>query len=121
MVVRWGLPESVRFLELRGRVEEAETAVRRFEQAAGVEPVPSPLPAAADRSRARGALWARGTRGHTAALWAVWFCINFAYYGAFIWLPSLLFASGFSLVKSFGFTLVITLAQLPGLRRRRLS
>jgi putative MFS transporter len=44
----------------------------------------------------------------------VWFCINFAYYGAFIWLPSLLFASGFSLVKSFGFTLIITLAQLPG-------
>ena len=44
----------------------------------------------------------------------MWFCINFAYYGAFIWLPSLLFASGFSLVRSFGFTLIITLAQLPG-------
>jgi putative MFS transporter len=113
VVVRWGLPESVRFLELRGRVAEAETAVRRFEQAAGVAPVPSPPP---QRRTAPGpgALWARGTRGHTAALWAVWFCINFAYYGAFIWLPSLLFASGFSLVKSFGFTLVITLAQLPG-------
>ena len=113
VVVRWGLPESVRFLELRGRVEEAETAVRRFEQAAGVEPVPSPV---AERQAAPGpgALWGRDTRAHTAALWAVWFCINFAYYGAFIWLPSLLFASGFSLVRSFGFTLVITLAQLPG-------
>jgi putative MFS transporter len=41
-------------------------------------------------------------------------CINFSYYGAFILLPRLLFASGFTLVKSFGFTLVITLAQLPG-------
>jgi putative MFS transporter len=113
VVVRWGLPESVRFLELRGRVEEAEAAVRRFERAAGVEPVPSPV---AERQAAPGpgALWRAGTRAHTAALWAVWFCINFAYYGAFIWLPSLLFASGFSLVKSFGFTLVITLAQLPG-------
>jgi MFS transporter, putative metabolite:H+ symporter len=43
-----------------------------------------------------------------------WFCINFSYYGAFIWLPTLLVADGLSLVKSFGFTLVITLAQLPG-------
>jgi putative MFS transporter len=51
---------------------------------------------------------------HTAALWVVWFSINFSYYGAFIWLPTLLFTSGFPLVKSFGFTLVITLAQLPG-------
>src|SRR5687767_10421823 len=113
VVVRWGLPESVRFLELLGRVEEAETAVRRFEQAAGVEPVPSPV-AERQTTPGPGALWARKTRAHTAALWAVWFCINFAYYGAFIWLPSLLFASGFSLVRSFEFTLYITLAQLPG-------
>src|SRR3712207_4802926 len=34
VVVRRGLPESVRFLETRGRVAEAEAAVRRFEQAA---------------------------------------------------------------------------------------
>jgi putative MFS transporter len=113
VVVRWGLPESVRFLELRGRVDEAEAAVRRFEQAAGVAPTPSPLPQHQAAPGAR-ALFGPGTRVHTAALWAVWFCINFAYYGAFIWLPSLLFASGFSLVKSFGFTLIITLAQLPG-------
>src|SRR5688500_7038202 len=113
VVVRWGLPESVRFLELRGRVEEAETAVRRFEQAAGVEPVPSPV-AQRLTNPGPGALWARKTRAHTAALWAVWFCINFSYYGAFIWLPTLLLAEGFSLVRSFEFTLYITLAQLPG-------
>src|SRR5215210_1750696 len=44
VVVRRGLPESVRFLESRGRVAEAEDAVRRFERAAGVEPVESVLP-----------------------------------------------------------------------------
>ncbi|MGY1814622.1 MFS transporter [Blastococcus sp. SYSU D00820] len=113
VVVRRGLPESVRFLELRGRVEEAEAAVRRFESAAGVPAVPSPPPRPVPAPGPR-ALWAPGTRGRTAALWAVWFGINFAYYGAFIWLPSLLVASGFSLVRSFGYTLVITLAQLPG-------
>jgi len=113
VAVRRGLPESVRFLELRGRVDEAEAAVRRFENAAGVDPAPSPLPEPA-RALGPGALWAGGIRIRTAALWVVWFCINFSYYGAFIWLPSLLFASGLTLVKSFGFTLVITLAQLPG-------
>jgi putative MFS transporter len=113
VVVRRGLPESVRFLELRGRVDEAETAVRRFERAAGVRPVPSPPPRSVAAVGPR-ALWAPGARRCTAALWTVWFGINFAYYGAFIWLPTLLVASGFSLVRSFGFTLVITLAQLPG-------
>jgi putative MFS transporter len=113
VVVRRTLPESVRFLELRGRVDEAEAAVRRFEDAAGVESVPSPPPVPRP-TPGPGALWGRAIRARTAALWTVWFCINFAYYGAFIWLPTLLVASGFTLVKSFGFTLLITLAQLPG-------
>ncbi|NEK87053.1 MFS transporter [Blastococcus saxobsidens] len=114
VVVRRGLPESVRFLELRGRTEEAEATVRRFERSADVEPVPSPPPAPPARPARVGALWAAGTGSRTAALWVVWFSINFAYYGAFIWLPTLLFNDGFSLVKSFQYTLIITLAQLPG-------
>ena len=113
VVVRWGLPESVRFLELRGRTDEAEAAVRRFEAAAGVDPVPSPPPEPAPPSSPRD-LWASGLRARTAALWAVWFCINFSYYGAFIWLPTLLYNSGLELTRSFEFTLYITLAQLPG-------
>ena len=75
--------------------------------------MPSPPPVLQEAPGPR-ALWAPAVRGRTAALWVVWFCINFAYYGAFIWLPTLLVASGFSLVRSFGFTLLITLAQLPG-------
>ncbi|TFV52678.1 MFS transporter [Blastococcus sp. TF02A_35] len=113
VVVRRGLPESVRFLEQRGRTEEAEAAVRRFESAAGVAPVDSP-PARPVASPGARALWGAATRNRTVALWVVWFSINFAYYGAFVWLPTLLFNDGFSLVKSFGYTLVITLAQLPG-------
>ncbi len=113
VVVRRALPESVRFLELRGRTEEAEATVRRFEAGAGVAPVPSP-PAVATRAPGPGALFAPGTRLRTGALWAVWFTTNAAYYGVFIWLPALLVADGFSLVRSFSYTLVITLAQLPG-------
>ncbi len=120
--VRLRLPESVRFLEAKGRVAEAEDTVREFEKAAGVAPVPP-----AERSAARLApapvatterpvmtLFGARLRRRTIALWVVWFCVNFAYYGAFIWLPTLLVAAGFPLVKSFEYTLIITLAQLPG-------
>jgi putative MFS transporter len=107
------LPESVRFLERKGRFAEAESAVVGFERAAGVEPVPSPDELAAEPA-AGHSIWSDAYRARTAALWAVWFFINLSYYGAFTWLPTLLLGQGFDLVKSFEYTLIITVAQLPG-------
>jgi putative MFS transporter len=112
--VRARLPESVRFLERKGRVAEAEAAVRVYEDAAGQAPVPSPAVAEESAAPHWRELWAARFRRRTAALWVVWFGVNFAYYGAFSWLPSLLVDQGFSLVRSFEYTLIITLAQLPG-------
>ncbi|HLT83958.1 MAG TPA: MFS transporter [Phototrophicaceae bacterium] len=114
LYVRMRLPESVRFLERKGRVAEAEAAVRTYEEAAGVPATVSPAVAEEAAPPHWRELWAPRFRRRTAALWVVWFGVNFAYYGAFIWLPSLLVAQGFSLVQSFGYTLTITLAQLPG-------
>lgn len=125
IVVRWGMPESVRFLLSKGRVAEAERTVRQFEEAAGVA-APTALPersnttetttdaAAAATTEPKVSIWSPALRRRTIALWTVWFCINFSYYGAFIWIPSLLVEQGFSLVRSFEFTLIITVAQLPG-------
>ncbi|WP_029211274.1 MULTISPECIES: MFS transporter [Arsenicicoccus] len=118
LVVRATLPESVRFLESKGRYAEAESAVRSFEEPAGV-PAPDHAPDAAIDAPVPPTgpvpgLWSSRYRLRTASLWVVWFCVNFSYYGAFIWLPSLLFAQGFDMVKSFEYTLWITLAQLPG-------
>jgi putative MFS transporter len=113
LYVRSRLPESVRFLEGRGRTAEAEAAVREFESASSVAPVESPPAVPVSPSRWTE-LWSHGLRARSAALWATWFGVNFAYYGAFIWIPSLLVSQGFSLTRSFAFTLIITLAQLPG-------
>ncbi|HEX8392173.1 MAG TPA: MFS transporter [Longimicrobium sp.] len=116
-VVRRALPESVRFLETQGRVDEAEAVVRRFEAEAGVaapDRVAAPQPVDQSAGVGLGGLWRAGLARRTLALWMVWFGINFAYYGAFIWIPTLLTQRGFSLVKSFEYTLIITLAQLPG-------
>ena len=115
VVVRRGLPESVRFLQSRGRHAEAEATVRAFEEDAGVPAPPAPAaPRPPVAPGGRTGVFAPGLRRRTAGLWAVWFCINFAYYGAFIWIPTLLVSRGFDLVTSFEYTLLITLAQLPG-------
>jgi putative MFS transporter len=123
LVVRWGLPESPRWLERRGRHEEAEQIVVSFERSASMTAEaprrlttgPIDTIAAATTTRERlAALWSSEFRGRTASLWLVWFCVNFSYYGAFIWIPSILVSQGYDLVRSFGFTLIITLAQLPG-------
>ncbi|WP_087116821.1 MFS transporter [Corynebacterium urinipleomorphum] len=111
--VRLGLPESVRYLESVGRHEEAEAIVQSFE--AEVDPAQidhSPAPAAAET--VRGGIWGPDMRRRTAAFWGVWFGVSLSYYGAFIWIPSLLVDQGFTLVRSFTFTLIITVAQLPG-------
>lgn len=120
LFVRLKLPESVRFLEAQGRHLEAEEIVASFEaeappthNRAEVKTDITDTPKT-DNIGAQTSLWAAPLRRRTAALWIVWFCINLSYYGAFIWIPSLLVADGFTLVKSFQFTLIITLAQLPG-------
>ena len=121
LIVRWSLPESPRWLDRRGRHAEADAIVRQFEAAGGSQvsreaPVAASIapPAATTLSERLAALWSSEFRVRTACLWLVWFCVNFSYYGAFIWIPSILVSQGYDLVRSFGFTLVITLAQLPG-------
>lgn len=120
LVIRMGLPESVAFLESKERYAEAEAVVRDFESSARsigweradniqfdfVDEKPKPVVVTS--------IWASGLRKRSAALWTIWFFVNFSYYGAFIWIPTLLVAAGFDLVRSFSFTLIITLAQLPG-------
>ena len=119
LVIRWGLPESVRFLEAAGRTKQAEQVVRDLESSPALRsprlpPHHDAVPSHPDPAREESSIWGGGLRRRTLALWTIWFCINLAYYGAFIWIPSLLHAQGFTLVRSFAFTLIITLAQLPG-------
>lgn len=59
-------------------------------------------------------VWAGPHRRSTIMLWILWFTVVFSYYGMFLWLPNVMMLKGFSLVKSFEYVLIMTLAQLPG-------
>ncbi|NOV03056.1 MFS transporter [Paenibacillus planticolens] len=59
-------------------------------------------------------VWSAKYRKSTGTLWVLWFIVVFSYYGMFLWLPTVMVLKGFSLVKSFQYVLIMTLAQLPG-------
>lgn len=59
-------------------------------------------------------LWRSEHRRPLIVLGALWFVVMLSYYGMFLWLPSVLVLRGLPIVNSFGYTLLISFAQLPG-------
>lgn len=122
------IPESPRYLEEKGRLQEAEAIYRKVagESHSGgltAEPLDA-AKAPVEQDEARGSktinrvsvgdLFSRPFLRRTVFLWLLWFGIVYSYYGIFTWLPSILALKGFSLTKSFGYVIVMTLAQVPG-------
>lgn len=116
-LIRMHMPESVRYLLAHGRVGEARKIVVSLERQLHVPVAPfvsekETVPVVAKASFRE--LWKKPFASRTIMLWLVWFGINFSYYGIFMWLPSLVFQQGFTVVKTFEYVLIMTLAQLPG-------
>ena len=107
------MPESIRFLLLRGRMREAETIVREF---SNVDPSTITV-AAVDRVEQHTRLKDLATAGYlraTAGIWIMQFCGGANSVGIGVWLPTIFVRMGFSLVKSFAFTAAITAAGALG-------
>lgn len=117
--LRKAVPESPRYLEIAGKHAEADQLVRMMEKQANIESLPVQADEYTYNNERKGHLslgdlWSKKYIRTTIVLWIIWIGINFGYYGFVLWTPSLLMAQGFALVKSFEFTLIMCLAQLPG-------
>jgi MFS transporter, putative metabolite:H+ symporter len=116
--LRKGIPESPRYLEQKGRFQEADEIVSKMEYQAGINNNNETL--CSHRSEMKGSsftlldLWSKAYLRRTIVLWILWLGINFGYYGFVLWTPTLLVGKGFSLVRGFEFTLIMSIAQLPG-------
>ena len=120
-MIRLHMPESVRYLISRNRISEAQEIVLMLEKKLHVasEPFAKEL---SDVEKGTStvaepkfsSLWSGMFARRTLMLWLAWFGINFSYYGIFMWLPSIVFQQGFTVVKTFEYVLIMTLAQLPG-------
>src|ERR1700761_3826652 len=101
------IPESIRFLLLRGRIAEANEVAGRFSD---IDPASITVTAAgrAEQNAKLGDLASGGYLRTTAALWIMQFCGGATFIGMLIWLPSIFIKMGFSLVRSFVYTAAIT-------------
>jgi putative MFS transporter len=127
MLLWWrrSLPESPRWLMQRGRSAQAEQVVERLEgiyaRSGKVLPpyedvVLPPLGArkAGGFWQNLATLWGRDLARTSLMLWILWMAITFSYYGFFTWIPTLLVKQGMTITKSFGYSIIIYLAQIPG-------
>ncbi|QRP43649.1 MFS transporter [Amycolatopsis sp. FDAARGOS 1241] len=107
------LPESVRYLLRRGRTQAAEVVVGalcRGTTAPAQHAGPEPL---AESGTLR-TLVARNYVRYTIAIWFMEVCAGAFLYGLSSWLPSVLEKQGVDLLKSFGYTAIITAAGVVG-------
>ena len=115
--VRLRVPESPRFLAAKGRTDEAEEILRQVARDNGVSErevprieAPSSVSDKVDIKRLFTGRMARTT----VMLWSTWFFIALAYYGLFSWLPKIFAERGLDVVKTYEYTLLLAVAQLPG-------
>jgi MFS transporter, putative metabolite:H+ symporter len=93
LVLRWLLPESPRWLAVRGHTAEAQAAMalieRETEKATG-KPLPPPPPVVStlDKPASLADLFGPLYLRRTLVVWVIWFAAYFVNYGLSIWLPT---------------------------------
>src|SRR5579864_278884 len=120
LIVRRYVPESPRWLASHGDAAGAERVMSEIEsrvsQKLGGAALPAPAPEKVEMRTPQGlaTLFSAGYGRRTVMLWCLWFFALLGFYGLTTWLGALLQAKGFPVTKSVYYTILISLAGIPG-------
>jgi putative MFS transporter len=127
MTLRRAIPESPRWLEQSGQVEQANAVLETIENGVSVALAGKPLPepqiltfthhivqSTGNPVLALRSIWSSIYAKRTTMLWLVWFLVLLGHHGLKTWLASLLNAKGYSTMESTSYVLIMTLAGIPG-------
>ncbi len=131
IVFRFKLPESPRWLRLKGKDKEADAVltiihgstelpktIEGIDSDKYIERIFSSLERAKDKSKNKEnsfkTIWSKKYIRRTSMLWILWFSTGFAYYGFFTFAPTLLVDLGYTIVTSLGVSLLSYIMQTPG-------
>ncbi|MAT41830.1 MAG: hypothetical protein CL609_05775 [Anaerolineaceae bacterium] len=115
-LVRILLPESMRYLIGKGRLDEAQNQFRKIKLDFEDTPIQIVFPQAVvvEQKKSLGGIWSGSFAHITFSLWFMWIALNFLYQGVLVWLPTLLASTQITEGRSFLLTLLISLGQIPG-------
>jgi putative MFS transporter len=125
LIVRRYVPESPRWLASHGDAAGAERVMSEIEakvsQRLNGATLPAPQPEQVEPRTSQGlstqglsTLFSAGYGRRTIMLWCLWFFALLGFYGLTTWLGALLQAKGFPVTKSVYYTILISLAGIPG-------
>jgi putative MFS transporter len=120
LVVRRRVPESPRWLAASGQTARAEAVMAGIERevqartGTALPPPAPPLATATEGASGFAGLWTGVYARRTAMLWGLWFFALLGFYGLTTWLGALLQQAGFPVTKSVYYTILISLAGVPG-------
>ena len=120
VLMKW-MPESPRWLQVKGRDREADSIVSHLEaevERKTGEPLPPPRIETNEKVNRQSAssthVFQKGYLKRTVMMWIAFSCILFIFYAIQIYTPTVLIKEGYSISTAFLLTTIIVVASIPG-------